>query len=79
MRVHAAILALLVTTPGWAADAVQPRPTLRAMLCTQEGVSKGYRGKELDDFVGGCVRAKDAAKEPPKGDDGATEPDTANC
>lgn len=28
------------------------------MLCTQEGVGKGYTGKELEDFVVKCIKAR---------------------
>jgi hypothetical protein len=37
-----------------------PSPVQESMIaqCTEEGAAKGYKGKELEDFVAACVKAR---------------------
>jgi hypothetical protein len=54
------VVALLGACCAGAAPADEPpqaRRGLRAMLCTQEAVSKGYDNRELEAFVDRCVKA----------------------
>lgn len=54
----------------------QARRGLRAMLCTQEAVSKGYSNRELELFVDRCLKTgqpgADKLRQP--GDDKAAQP-----
>lgn len=55
-----------------------PAPaTLMSMLCTQDGMNKGLKGKELEDFVGKCIKAKRPGVE--KKDDAPIADEMANC
>jgi hypothetical protein len=45
------------------ADDTRAAPTSIAMLCTQEGIGKGYKGKDLEDFVAKCVKARQSSGE----------------
>ena len=76
MKSFLAVSALLAVSLAWAADD-SGRQGLMAMLCTQEGVSNGLKGKELEVFVGKCVKSRQSGerKEGP-----AVPPeDMANC
>jgi hypothetical protein len=54
-----------------------PAPaTLTTMLCTQDGVKKGLKGKELEEFVGKCIKAKKPGIDK---DDAPIADDMANC
>lgn len=47
------------------ASADDTRPVQESMIarCTQEGVGKGYKGKDLEDFVATCVKASQSSGE----------------
>lgn len=56
-----ALVALIGATCASAAqagDVPQGQRALWAMLCTQEGAAKGYKGKELEDFVAKCIETR---------------------
>jgi hypothetical protein len=40
-------------------------PVQESMIarCTQEGIGKGHRGKDLEDFVASCVKARQSGGE----------------
>ena len=67
MRKLLPLLALLaVPALAAAGDNAPPSPGQRGlwtMLCTQEGVAKGHRNKELDEFVGRCLEAKKSERD----------------
>ncbi len=46
-----------------AADDTSPVRGSAVMLCAQEGVAKGYTGRELEDFVAKCMRARQSGSE----------------
>jgi hypothetical protein len=70
------IVACVCTAGALAADITRSQNGLWVMLCTQEGVAKGFKGKELEDFVGNCVKAKASAGGK---DDPPVPPEMANC
>ncbi len=45
------------------ADDSRPLDESMVARCTKEGVGKGYRGKDLEDFVAACVRASQSGGE----------------
>jgi hypothetical protein len=61
---------------AFADEPPQARRGLRAMLCTQEAVSKGYDNRELEVFVDRCLKAgqpgTDKLRQP--GDEKARQP-----
>lgn len=40
------------------ADDSSPVPEPMIAQCMQEGAAKGYKGKDLEDFVAACVKAR---------------------
>lgn len=86
MRKLLPLLALLAAPSLAAAEADAPRSPshygLWTMLCTQEGVAKGHRNRELDAFVGACVKARKSAgdrKLPGDATEPTDVPEMANC
>jgi len=87
MRMLVPLLALLAAPSfvGAAEDNAPRSPShhgLWTMLCTQEGVAKGHRNKELDAFVGACVKARKSAgdgKLPGDATEPRDVPEMANC
>ena len=73
----AALLGVAAFASAEQKSAVPPAPaSLTMMLCTQEGVTKGLKGKDLDEFVGSCAKAKKPGLQ--KNDTPVAE-DMANC
>ena len=74
-----ALLALLAVPFAAAEDNASRSPGhdgLWTMLCTQEGVEKGYRNKELEEFVGKCLKAKKSGGDT---NDSTVEHEVVNC
>lgn len=71
-----AVCALLGVSVAWAAD-TPGHLGLWAMLCTQDGVSRGLKGKELEDFIGKCVKSRESGGR--KEDPAMPPEDMANC
>lgn len=45
------------------ADDSSPVPESMIARCIQEGVGRGYKGKDLEDFVATCVKARQSSGE----------------
>jgi hypothetical protein len=57
------------------ADDSSPAQGSIFMLCTLEGVAKGYKGRDFEDFVAKCMKARQSG-----GEDDSTIMDAAsNC
>ena len=72
-------LALLAVPFAAAEDKASDSPGQRGlwtMLCTQEGVAKGHKNKELEEFVGRCLKAKKSGADK---NDSTDVPEIANC
>ena len=65
-------------TGALAADSIRSQNGLWLMLCTQAGVVKGFKGEELEDFVGNCIKEKAKASAAGK-DDPPKPPEPVNC
>lgn len=78
--ISAIALAALLAMPIAAAEdkpSVSPgQRGLWAMLCTQDGVARGYKNKELEQFVGRCLKAKQSGGDK---NDSTPVPEMANC
>ncbi len=45
------------------ADESRPTQGSAAALCAQQGIARGYEGKDLEDFVARCVQARQSGGE----------------
>jgi hypothetical protein len=64
MKKLLAICIILLSCPQLvSADDSSPVQESVIARCTHEGVGKGYRGGELENFVAACVRARQSSGE----------------
>lgn len=53
----------LASLPLASADEGHPAQGSAATLCAQEGIAKGYKDKDLEDFVARCMQARQSGGE----------------